>query len=335
MMIAGMMEAIMDKNRFTAGIIADLARQSVEKTFYALGTTVTLTAFGTISDRILDEAYRLIMCYEDKLTVNRDNSEIMAINHAAGKGPVQVSTGVYQLVKRAVAASRENSGFNVAIGPLVKLWQIGFEGANIPSEQQIQKKMVLIDPTRIILDDRNMTVFLPDAGMELDLGGIAKGYIADRVRSLWDAHGITAGIINLGGNLLTVGTCPLHEDAKWRIGVQNPWQKRGKPLAIEKIGPCSAVTSGIYERYFETAGKNYHHILDSRTGNPLETDLVGVTVFTRDSLVGEIESTRLFFAGSMPEDWQKERPDLYGAVFVYRNHRVQCCGFGDVNGLGG
>lgn len=331
MMVAGMtphhQEVCMDKDPLEADRIIDLARKSVKKSFYALGTTITLTAFGTASEKDLEDAYHLITAYEDKLTVNRDNSEIMAINHAAGKHPVQVSTGVYRLVKKAVETSRENSGFNAAIGPLVKLWRIGFKEANIPTKQQIREKMTLIDAARITLNDRDLTVFLSKAGMELDLGGIAKGYIADRIRSLWDSRGISAGIINLGGNLLMIGNCPLHEDQKWRIGVQNPWQRRGAPLLLEKMGPCSAVTSGVYERYFEIAGKKYHHILDSRTGKPLRTELLSVTVFTQDSLIGEIESTRLFFAGSIPDDWGKGRSDLYGAVFVYRDHSVHKYGF--------
>ncbi|WP_311408129.1 FAD:protein FMN transferase [Liquorilactobacillus uvarum] len=308
-------------------VTANIAQQCVGKSFYALGTTINLTAFGTASEGDLEDTYHLITAYEDKLTVNRTNSEIMAINRAAGKEPIQVSSGTYQLVKKAVEISRKHEGFNVAIGPLVKLWRIGFKEANVPDEQQIEAKRVLTDPKRIILNDMNMSVFLPDSGMELDLGGIAKGYIADRIRSLWDSRGILAGIINLGGNILTIGACPLHEDHKWRIGVQNPWQKRGKPLILEKVGPCSAVTSGVYERYFETTGKKYHHILDSRTGYPLKTDLVSVTVFTKDSIVGEIESTRLFFAGSLPLNWGEKRSDLYGAIFVYRDQSIRRYGF--------
>src|SRR5699024_7664199 len=183
-------------------------------------------------------------------------------------------------------------------------------------------KIKLIDPMQIQLDDSNLTVFLKHSGMELDLGGIAKGYIADRIRDLWRAFGIKNGIIDLGGNLLFVGDS-VHDDKKWIIGIQSPINNRGISLGNVKMSACSAVTTGIYERFLEIDGKKYHHIIDPRTGYPLQTDLASVTVFTRDSIIGEIEAKRLFFYGNTKVKLTNE---LYGAVFVYQDGSYKSVG---------
>lgn len=300
-------------------MIKNIAAQRLTQTKYGLGTLNTLTLFGTIDQLILDRSFELIAKYEDLLTINRATSQVLAISQAAGKHPVQVSATVYQLIKLALAASCENFGFNAAIGPLVKLWDIGFSDAHVPTTDEIQRCHNLIDPTQIQLEDRNFSVYLPRTGMKLDLGGIAKGYIADRIRDLWLAYGVSAGIINLGGNVLLVGAAPTHADGRWVIGVQDPRQPRGASIGKVNLPACSAVTSGIYERTLKQNGQNYHHLLDPRTGYPLKTELAGVTIFAEKSVVAEIEAKRLFFAGQPLKDWLKSRSGLLGAVFVYQN----------------
>jgi thiamine biosynthesis lipoprotein len=291
------------------------------KVGYGLGTTITLTTFGELNDVAIDAAMTLVAEYEDRLTVNRQVSEVMSINHAAGDHAVVVSPATYQLVKRAVLASRENFGFNALIGPLVKLWAIGFKAANVPDESDIAARKQLIDPMQVELNDDQLTVKLLQPGMELDLGGIAKGEIADRIVDLWRAYGVASGIIDLGGNLVFVGESPRRVDGQWVIGVQDPQAERHDEVGRTVLPACSAVTSGIYERFLIVAGKQYHHLLDSRTGHPLQTKLAGVTVFARQSVVAETEAKRLFFAGEPIPNWEKQ-PDIYGAVFVYQDGRV-------------
>ncbi|UTX36479.1 FAD:protein FMN transferase [Ligilactobacillus salivarius] len=294
----------------------------LQKTYFALGTRINLTIFGCENPVILDKTYDLIKYYEDILTVNRDESEVMSINHAAGKYPVRVSEATYKLIRRSVQVSQEYLGFNSLIGPLVKLWGIGFDNANVPEDKEIKSTLNLIDPQKITLNDNEMTVFLQDDGMELDLGGIAKGYIADRIKDFWHAFDISSGIIDLGGNLLLVGPQPKHDDALWRIGVQNPHDARGSAIGVVVTSECSIVTSGIYERHLEVDGKSYHHILDSKTGYPKQNNLASVTVFSKYSIDGEIETTNLFFAGEPVKDWGKDDPNLLGAVFVTTDNKI-------------
>lgn len=302
-------------------IVADLAKKQVVGHHHALGTSITLQLYGTQKEDLLQKSFDLIDHYEDLLTVNRDHSEVMSVNHAAGKNAVQVSRGTYSLIKLAVEKSRENFGFNALIGPVVKLWHIGFKGAHVPTDEQIKEKMLLTNPNDVILDDDDQSVYLKKAGMELDLGGIAKGWIADRIRDLWRAYG-EGGIINLGGNILLVGDSPKRASGQWTIGVQDPKEPRGDNIATVMVPECSAVTSGTYERYLIVNGKKYHHLIDPRTGYPVKTHVAGVTTFTKDSVEAEIECKRLFFAGHPIENWHN-RPDCLGAVFVYDDEKVE------------
>ena len=303
-------------------MIKNLALEQQVGQHHALGTSITLQIFGALDKSVINDSFTLIDHYEDLLTVNRDVSEVMDVNHAAGKHPVQVSSGTYDLIKLAVEKSRENFGFNALIGPVVKLWAIGFKNAHVPTDDQIKERMKLIDPFSVDLNDSDQTVFLKKAGMELDLGGIAKGWIADRIKDFWMAYGVHAGIINLGGNILLVGDSPKRTSGQWSVGVQDPKEPRGNNIASVMVPQCSAVTSGTYERYLEVDGHKYHHLIDPRTGYPVETNLAGVTTFTRYSVEAEIECKRLFFAGKPIAGWH-DNPDRIGAVFVYNDEHVE------------
>ena len=303
-------------------MIKNLALEQQVGQHHALGTSITLQIFGARDKNVINDSFNLIDHYEDLLTVNRDESEVMDVNHAAGKHPVQVSSGTYDLIKLAVEKSRENFGFNALIGPVVKLWAIGFKGAHVPTDDQIKERMKLIDPFSVDLNDTDQTVFLKKSGMELDLGGIAKGWIADRIKDFWLAYGVHAGIINLGGNILLVGDSPKRTSGQWSVGVQDPKEPRGNNIASVMVPECSAVTSGTYERYLEVDGHKYHHLIDPRTGYPVETNLAGVTTFTKYSVEAEIECKRLFFAGKPLAGWHDD-PDRIGAVFVYNDEHVE------------
>lgn len=294
-------------------------------TLHALGTHIKLTVLGELDTAALTAAENLIDQQEDRLTVNRTVSEVMAVNAAAGVQAVAVSSATFQLIQQAIVASREQFGFNALIGPLVKLWKIGFKGANVPSDTEVKQRLALCDPALVELDAGNHTVKLLAKGMELDLGGIAKGDIADQIRSLWQAYRVQAGIIDLGGNLLFVGDSPRRADGQWVIGVQDPAKKRHEDLGLTVLPACSAVTSGIYERFLIKDGKQYHHLLDPRTGYPLQTKLAGVTVFTQDSIQGELEAKRLFFAGVAPDGWLND-PQHFGAVFAFQDGHHETIG---------
>lgn len=290
----------------------------ISKAWRAMGTTNQITLFGTDDERYLDDAIRFVNHYEDLLTVNRPASAVMNINHAAGQSPVVVPPAVYQLIKRAVTVSNQHFGFNAAIGPLVKLWHIGFADARVPSDLEIGQRRELIGSDEIVLDDERLSVYLPQAGMELDLGAIAKGYIADRLQDYLRSQGQVAAIINFGGNIVLMNAAPHKADGHWRIGVRDPLVRHGETIGLLTTTATSVVTSGVAERHLVADGQTYHHIIDPETGYPHDNELASVTVISPESIDGEIETTRLFFNDG-PIDGQYP----FGAIFIYRDKSIQ------------
>lgn len=257
-----------------------------------MGSPILLKLFSH-DEALASRVFRLIKQYEDLLTVNRAHSQVMDINHAAGQHPVAVSRPVFELIRCAkVASLLKDSAFNLAIGPLVKRWKIGFRGDNVPPAGEIASLLAMTRPEDVVLNEANSSVFLAVSGMEIDLGAIAKGYIADRVRDYLRKEGAERGLINLGGNVQTLGS----PEGGWSVGLKKPFS------ADELIGAMtvenrSVVTSGTYERYFEQHGKRYHHILDPRTGYPLDNELDSVTIVSKDSIDGDIWTTLMYGMG--------------------------------------
>lgn len=283
-----------------------------------MGSPIQLRLFEH-NAALASAVFRLIKQYEDLFTVNREPSEVMAINRAAGQHPVVVSQPVFQLIRCARAASLlPDSAFNLAIGPLVKRWKIGFHGDAVPPAQDLHRLLSLTRPDRVILNEADASVFLMDTGMEIDLGAIAKGYIADRVRDYLRRQGVSEALINLGGNVHTLGA----PDGGWSVGLKKPFSPREALIGVLTVADKSVVTSGIYERYFEQDGQRYHHILDPRTGYPLDNELQSVTVISRDSLDGDIWTTLLFGMGVQKGCAALRQRDDLEAIFVTRSHEV-------------
>ncbi|MDK9585627.1 FAD:protein FMN transferase [Lelliottia wanjuensis] len=283
-----------------------------------MGSPILLKLFSN-NEALASRVFRLIKQYEDLLTVNRAPSQVMDINHAAGKHPVSVSRPVYELIRIAKAASLlENSAFNLTIGPLVKLWKIGFQGDSVPPADEIAALLTITDPAEVVLDDAASSVFLTKSGMEIDLGAIAKGYIADRVRDYLRKEGETLGLINLGGNIQTLGA----PEGGWALGIKTPFGGADELIGTLNVENKSVVTSGTYERFFERDGKRYHHILNPRTGYPLDNELDSVTIISTNSIDGDIWTTLIYGMGVEKGCAAlRARPDIE-AVFVTKSKEV-------------
>ncbi|MGX7205422.1 FAD:protein FMN transferase [Enterococcus pingfangensis] len=266
-----------------------------ERTIHLMGTVIKLWIDHPQAEKMLDTAEEHLRDFEQRFSANAADSELMVVNHQAGIAPVKVDAELFELIKIGKKQSLvSDSSLNIAIGPLIQEWRVGFVDAKYPSPEKIQEKLTMIDPTAIQLDELNQTVFLSRPGMLLDLGALAKGYFADKIIADFKASGAKAAFIDLGGNVLTYGPAPQRADGHWRIGIQNPFLPRGNYVAVVKTRDESVVTSGIYERKFEWQGQSYHHIFDSKTGYPIQTDLASLTIVSKESLTGEIWTTRLF-----------------------------------------
>lgn len=283
-----------------------------------MGTNIDLMVVHPEGSRILNHLEDLLHIYNMRFSANRDDSELMQINQAAGVRPVKVHPEMFELIALGKNHSiAKNSLLNIAIGPLIKLWNIGFDNARVPDQDEIDEVLKVIDPNLIELDEENQTIYLAKDGMEIDVGAIAKGYIADRLVDYMKQEGVASGLVNLGGNLVTVGPALNRPDYYWRIGVQNPEELRGQSSLTLKIYNQSVVTSGIYERKLMMNGQTYHHIFDQKTGYPVDTETASITIIADQSVDCEIWTTRLF--GQEPQHIINEinqPPGIEGVVIT-------------------
>lgn len=260
-----------------------------------MGTFIDIQITAPDAEALVAQVIEWLKQYETRFSANDPASELSAINSAAGKHAVTVHPELFELIQLGKTHSLASPSYlNIAIGPLIQTWRIGFSDAQVPSDATVQSKLTLIDSGQIDLDAATHSVLLKQAGMQIDLGALAKGYIADRIMARLKEKQVTNALLNLGGNLVTLGY-PLHrEDKKWRIGIQDPTQARGYNELVLAMTPGSVVTSGIYERFLTINGKTYHHIFDSQTGYPIQTNVASLTILSEQSVMGEIWTTRLF-----------------------------------------
>ena len=242
-------------------------------------TLVTMTLYRADANA-LNDALAACARYEQMLSKTIEGSDVWRINHANGEA-VTVSQETWEILKRAKAISAATGGaFSITIAPISAMWDFTGGTKRMPTEAERLAALPLVNDSAILLGEGN-TVTLP-AGMQVDLGGIAKGYIADQLAALLRPRCMGA-IISLGGNTYVVGDKP---DGSYNtIGVQDPFDTTGALEGVLVTKNISAVTSGTYERGFEGAdGRWYHHILDPQTGLPAEADLVSATLLLTSSM---------------------------------------------------
>lgn len=260
-----------------------------------MGTTIDIQINSKNAQKQIQEVIELLELYKNRFSANDFNSELMAINNNAGIKPIQVHPDLFELITIGKEHSLARpSNLNIAIGPLVQTWRIGFSDAKLPSPSEISEAMILSNPTHILLDSKNQSVFLNQIGMKIDLGALAKGYIADKIMTYLKNEMIDSAIINLGGNVLVHGDNPNRSEGYWVIGIQHQKKKRGQNIGAVKIKNQSVVTSGTYERRLIIDDKEYHHIFDRQTGYPIQTEMASISIVSKQSVDCEIWTTRLF-----------------------------------------
>ncbi len=264
------------------------------KIIYLMGTKISLYIKGESAENLAEKAYDMLIHYEEVFSANSDSSQLGMLKKTASLSPQEVDAQLYELIKIGKKHSLcENTYLNIAIGPLIKLWRIGFEEAHVPEKEAIAPVLELLNPENIQLDDEKKTVYFLKKGIEIDLGAIAKGYFADKVMELFKENGAVSAMVDMGGNVLVFGESPTN-GGDWNVGIQNPFLPRGNAVALVKIKDQSVVTSGIYERVFEKDGSKYHHIFDSKTGYPIKSNIASLTIIADKSLDCDIYTTKLF-----------------------------------------
>lgn len=279
-----------------------------------LNTAIQITIYDSQDKSLLDDCLALCDRYELIFSRTNENSELYKLNHrkdTSDKDPNadgqttpypvsgtadtwHISEDLASLLSQGLSITRESDGaFDIAIAPLTSLWDFTAEDPKVPDDAAIQKALPLCSSDGVTIDGQDIT--LPSDDIQFDVGAIAKGYIADRMKDLLVKKGVKSAIINLGGNVLCIGSKP--DGTPFKVGIQKPFADRNETEAVMDITGKSVVSSGIYERCFKQGGKLYHHILNPQTGYPYDNGLISVTIISDQSVDGDALSTTCFALG--------------------------------------
>lgn len=279
-----------------------------------LNTAVQITIYDSQDKALLDDCLALCDKYELVFSRTNEKSELYKLNHrkdTSDKDPNadgqttpypvsgtadtwHISKDLASLLSEGLDITRESDGaFDIAIAPLTSLWDFTAEDPKVPDDAAIQKALPLCSSDGVTIDGQDIT--LPSDDIQFDVGAIAKGYIADRMKDFLVKKGVNSAIINLGGNVLCIGSKP--DGTPFKVGIQKPFADRNETEAVMDITGKSVVSSGIYERCFKQNGKLYHHILNPKTGYPYDNSLVSVTIISDQSVDGDALSTTCFALG--------------------------------------
>lgn len=289
---------------------------TAERTGFALDTVITVSIYGVDdgvdTESVLDRCFAEVERLEGLLSATRADSDIARINQSNGT-PVTVSKETAEVLSLGIRYAQLSDGvFDITMRPVTELWD--FSVATLPETDALFAAAALVDYRKLAIS--GTTVTLPSGGVEL--GGIAKGYIADRLRALLVENGVTSALIDLGGNIVTCGS---KAGGDWRIGIKDP-ANASQLSAVVTGQAMSVVTSGIYERGFTLDEIRYHHLLSSETGMPVQNELASVTVVCDNSAQADALSTICFLLGETQARALVDTLDGVELLFIHRDGTV-------------
>ena len=292
---------------------------TANRTEEVLGTIITGTIYGTQNEdqlmTALDAAFDRATELEAIFSAKLPDSELTIVNESAFSAPVKISKELYTVLESSLYyATLTGGAFDPTLGNLIGLWGIGTENAAVPDSESLEAYINQRNYENVVLDKNEQTVFFTSDDFSLDLGAIAKGYVADEMkRILEENYDITSALLNLGGNVITIGSKT--DGSPWNIGIANPDEPTSSITTIS-ITNQTVVTSGNYERYFEEDGIRYHHILDAATGYPADNGLISSTIITDSSIDADALSTATFVMGLDASMELIEALDNVEAIFI-------------------
>ena len=280
------------------------------KDLFAMDTYMTLTAYGEHAQEAVDKAAERVEALDALLSTGNENSEIYQLNQ---NGEATLSEEGGYLVERALELYKKTEGaFDIAIYPVMQAWGFPTQDYHVPDDDTLKEKLALADASKVNYDKDTRKIFFDQDGMEIDLGGIAKGYTSSQIMQIYQDCGVTSGLVNLGGNVQALG-CKT-DCSKWRVAIQSP-DDTEEYLGILEIEDQAVITSGGYERYFEEDGVTYHHIIDPATGYPADSGLISVTIVSDDGTLADGLSTSLFIMGEeKAAQFWRENSDEFEAI---------------------
>lgn len=297
---------------------AGISKEPMTYTDTVFDSVIALTIYDSKDQEILNECKSICHKYDAMFSATNPDSEISKINQAGGN-PVEVSSETATVIKKGLYYGKlSNGAFDITVGKVSSLWNFTAENPSIPDAAAIADAVEHVDYKKVLVSGNTVTMQDPEAA--IDLGAIAKGYIADQLKEYLEKEGVRHANINLGGNVQTIGGKP--DGSAFNIGIQEPFSETGIPITSVKIKDQSIVTSGTYQRYFEKDGTIYHHILDPKTGYPCQNGLSSVTIITDSSLTADALSTTCFVLG--PEEGLKlvNQLDNVDAIFINNENEI-------------
>jgi thiamine biosynthesis lipoprotein len=260
-------------------------KTNVKKTVYAFDTVIEMSAEGKNADEAIKKSVDLIKKYDDEISVFKKTSDVYLLNQSKN---FKVSEDVFKLISNSLVYSEKTNGyFDITIKPVMELWNIQ-NGGYVPTEDELKNTLEKVGYKSIIINGENIIL---KNNASIDLGGIAKGYCANKINDIMKEYGVKQAIINMGGNIYVLG------GRTFEIGLQCPDGVRGEHFGICTVKNTSVVTSGAYERYFEKDGKKYHHIINPYTGKCADTGLESVTIIGENSEKCDAYSTAVYILG--------------------------------------
>lgn len=259
----------------------------------ALDTVISIKIYDSQDNDLLTKCQKICDDYEARLSRTREGSEIWQINHAEG-AYTEVSDDTLKLIQEGLHYSELSDGaFDITIGTVTELWDFKSDDPQVPDASVLAEAVTHVDYHNVEIDGN--LVRLSDPESKIDLGAIAKGFIADKLKEYLKSEGVEHALIDLGGNVLAIGDKP--DGSSFLIGIQKPFDDRGELIASIELNNQAAVTSGTYQRCFEKDGDFYHHILQPSDGMPCNNGLNSVTILTDSSLTADALSTTTFLLG--------------------------------------
>lgn len=263
-----------------------------ERTVFAMDTIMNQKAYGDQAEKAIALSCNRIEELERLFSVTKEESDIWRVNHAEGE-VIEVSEDTAKVLNTAIQIGEETQGaLDITLYPVLTEWGFTAEEYQIPEQERLQELLEYVDYRQIELHGTQVCV---PKEVEIDCGALVKGYTGDQIIEIFKENGVKSALVNLGGNVHTLGTKP--DGSLWKIGIRNPFEETGE-ICVLSTADRAVVTSGNYERYFiGEDGKRYWHILDAADGYPAENGLVSVTIIGEEGLRCDALSTALFVAG--------------------------------------
>ena len=292
--------------------------EASESEIFALDTAIGLKVYGSKREEVLKKLENRINELDELLSTGKETSEVSRLNRS---GKAVLSKITANLVKRSLEIYQKTDGlFDITIYPLMELWGFPSKNYKVPSDKEIKEKLKDVGSDKIIFDEAAGEISFKNRGMEIDFGGIGKGYITDELVKILTEEKVESAIINLGGNVFGFKKKP--DGSLWNVAIRDP-NEPDKYMAVIKLEDSAVITSGGYERYFEKDGVTYHHILDPRTGKPSNSNLKSVSIVSKDGTLADALSTSLFIMGEegAAEYWKKNGNN-FDIILMTKDNRL-------------